>query len=89
MNKIIKAVLLKNDLLLVAEVIEVMADLGEPNCKLVNPYKIVKNTINDEYTLESWPDFTYQNELMVHSDSILTIADPKPSIAEKYFELTA
>jgi hypothetical protein len=26
---------------------------------------------------------------MIHSDSILTIVDPKPEIVEKYLELTA
>jgi hypothetical protein len=36
-----------------------------------------------------WPEITNQTEIMIHSDSILTIVDPIPEIIEKYLELTA
>ena len=39
--------------------------------------------------LTPWPDITDQREMMIHSDSILTIVDPKEEIIEKYLELTA
>jgi hypothetical protein len=79
---------LKVDTVLITEIVEVGSELGEPDCKLINPY-ILKKEIASEYSLEPWLDFTNQKELMIHSDSILTIADPTPKIVEKYLELTA
>ena len=59
------------------------SELGEPDCKLINPYEI-----DAEGNLVPWPEVTDQKELMIHSDSILTIVDPKPEIIEKYLALT-
>ena len=70
----IKCLLLKNDTVLITEIIEVGSELGEPDCKLVNPFKVVDNR------LQPWLDFTDQTELMIHSDSILTIVDPTPEL---------
>ena len=86
MQKIIKCLLLKNDTILVSEIIEVGSELGEPDCKLIDPYKLVRQ--GDLYTLESWIDYSAQKEFMLHSDSILTLADPTLDIVEKYLELT-
>jgi hypothetical protein len=84
MTKTIKCLLLKNSITLVTEIIEVGSELGEPDCKLINPCRI-----DVEGNLTPWPDVTDQTEMMIHSDSILTIVDPKTEIVEKYFELTA
>jgi hypothetical protein len=75
---------LKNDIILITEIIEVGSELGEPDCKLINPYQYL--TKED---LKPWPKITNQTELMIHSDSILTIVEPTPEITEKYLELTA
>ena len=88
MDRVIKAILLKNNIVIVSEIIEVMADIGEPDCKLINPYQLIKQSDTNEYDLIPWIEFTFQNEIMINSDSILTITDPKPTIVEKYFELT-
>lgn len=88
MEKQVKCLLLKVDTVLITEIIEVGSELGEPDCKLINPY-VLKKRITDDYYLEPWLDFTDQKELMIHSDSILTIADPTSKIIEKYLELTA
>ena len=74
----IKCLLLKNDTVLITEIIEVGSELGEPDCKLVNPFKVVDNR------LQPWLDFTDQTELMIHSDSILTIVDPTPELHSEY-----
>ena len=84
MGKTVKCLLLKVDTVLVTEIIEVGSELGEPDCKLINPCKI-----DTEGNLVLWPDITDQREMMIHSDSILTIVDPKPEIIQKYLELTA
>ena len=86
MDPIIKCLLLKNDIVLISEIVEVGTGLGEPDCKLTNPFKLNKQS-NDEYTLETWIDFTNQNEIMIHSDSILTLVDPTSDLLKKYFDL--
>lgn len=84
MEKQIKCLLLKVDTVIVTEIEEIVADLGEPNCKLIKPYEV-----NSEHELVPWPEITDQTELMIHSDSILTIVDPREEIIEKYLKLTA
>jgi hypothetical protein len=84
MDKVIKCVLLDVDNVLITEVIEIVADIGEPNCKLVNPYQFLG--LDD---MKPWPKVTNQKEIMISSDRILTIADPTPEVIEKYLELTA
>lgn len=84
MEKTVKCLLLKVDNVIVTEIVEVGSELGEPDCKLINPYQI-----DAEGNLSPWPDVTDQTEMMIHSDSILTIVDPKEEIIEKYLELTA
>ena len=74
----IKCLLLKNNTVLITEIIEVGSELGEPDCKLINPFKVVDNK------LQPWLDFTDQTELMIHSDSILTIVDPTPELHSEY-----
>jgi len=83
MAKNIKCLLLKIDTVLITEIVEVGSELGEPDCKLINPYEFlsVDNMI-------PWPEITNQTEIMIHSDSILTIVDPTPEIIQKYLELT-
>jgi hypothetical protein len=78
---------LKIDTVLITEIIEVGSELGEPDCKLINPYQFFGV---DEDDLRPWrEEVTNQTEFMIHSDSILTIAEPTPEIIEKYLELTA
>jgi len=84
MDKVVKCVLVNVDVVLITEVIEIAAELGDPNCKLVNPYRFY--SIDD---MRPWPEVTNQRELLIRSEDILTIADPTPKIVEKYLELTA
>ena len=84
MAKNIKCLLLKVDTVLITEIVEVGSELGEPDCKLINPYEFL--SVDD---MIPWPEITNQTEIMIHSDSILTIVDPIPEIIEKYLELTA
>ena len=43
MEQIVKCLLLKNDAVLITEIVEVGADIGEPNCKLTNPFVLKSN----------------------------------------------
>ena len=57
---------------------------GEPDCKLLEPF-----VIGEQDTLSPWlVESTNQNEFMLSSDKILTLVDPKPTLLEKYENLT-
>ncbi len=84
MEKSIKCLLLDIDNVIISEVVEIMADIGEPDCRLINPYQFFS-----EDDMKPWPKATNQTELMVRSSDILTIADPTPEVIAKYLELTA
>ena len=73
-----------NNLKLVTQIEEVApVDIGDPNCKMIEPY-----VVGDQDTLSPWlVEFTSQNEFMISSDKILTILDPKPTLLEKYQNL--
>jgi hypothetical protein len=80
-----KLLVLVNNQILISEIEEVGADIGEPDCKLINPYLL--NV--DEETLSPWlVSVTMQNTFMIQSDKIITITDPKPTLLEKYETLT-
>ena len=84
MERNVKCLLLKIDTVLITEIVEVGSELGEPDCKLINPYQFFG--VDD---LLPWKEeVTNQTEFMIHSDSILTIAEPTPEIIKKYLELT-
>jgi hypothetical protein len=86
MSKIIKCLLLKVDNVLITEIEEIGSDIGEPDCKLINPYQFTL-----EKKLIPWPELelTNQKEIMIHSDSILTIVDPSKEQLDKYQAITA
>jgi hypothetical protein len=68
---------------LVSQIEEVGSELGEPDCKLIEPF-----VIQSDMTLIPWMlDYTPQNVFMIHSDKILTIIDPNNSILKKYEDL--
>lgn len=80
----IKLILLTNNQILVSQIDEVPSELGEPDCKLIEPF--ILNPKDD--TLYPWlADVASQNIFMIHSDKILTITDPKPTLVEKYQNL--
>jgi len=82
-NKQVKGLLLKVDNVVICEVEEIQAELGEPDCKIKNPYQYDKDT-----GLTPWPDFAGQTEMMLRSDDILTMVEPKQEIIDEYLELT-
>ena len=72
-----------NNLKIVTQIEEVLADIGDPNCKMIEPY-----VVGEQDTLSPWlVDCTNQNEFMISSDKILTMLDPKPTLLEKYENL--
>ena len=93
MAKVIKLIVLVNNKILVSEIEEVGSEIGEPDCKLLNPVTLTttdeKLTIQEgKVVLNKWlSNFTKYREFMISSDKILTMADPAPTILEKYMDL--
>ena len=84
MEKVIKALLLTNNQSLITQIDEVGADIGEPDCKMTNPF-----LLKDDGTLEPWLiSISRQDVFMISSDKILTITEPMPTLVEKYESLT-
>ena len=72
---------------IISQVDEVMAeDIGQPDCKLTNPYVI--NTESGKTILEPFMmDLTREKIFMMGSDKILTLAVPTPTLLEQYLNL--
>ena len=71
---------LTTGLTLIATLEELSSELGEPDCKLIEPY-----VVTPEGTVEPWLlNVTNQNEVMISSDKILTLVDPKTPLLAKY-----
>jgi len=79
----IKVLLLLNNQILISQIEEVGADIGEPDCKLVEPF-----VVRSDKTLEPFlSGYTKEKSFMISSDKILTLADPTPTLLEKYEDL--
>ena len=79
----IKILALMNNQILISQIEEVGAEIGEPDCKLVEPYVVTKDKTLEPFLL----DYTRENTFMMSSDKILTLADPTPTLLEKYQDL--
>ena len=79
----IKLIVLVNQQRLVSQIEEIGADIGQPDCKLTEPF-----VVSDDNTLSPWlVESTNQSVFMLSSDKILTLVDPKPTLLEKYQDL--
>ena len=83
MSKVIKILALTNNQILISQIEEVGADIGEPDCKLIDPF-----VIRQDKTMEPFLyGHTKENTFIMSSDKILTLADPTPTLLEKYEDL--
>ena len=79
----IKLIILVNQQQLVSQIEEIGADIGQPDCKLTEPF-----ILGDNNTLSPWlVESTNQSVFMLSPDKILTLVDPKPTLLEKYQDL--
>lgn len=80
----IKTILLVNNVVIISKIEEVVSELGEPDCKLIDPYILNQSSLS----MEPWLlNITTQSEFMISSDKILTITDPTQKLIEKYNSL--
>jgi len=85
MDQVIKILALSNNQILISEVVEVVArDRGRRDCKLINPCFNNEGKMLEPYLM----DYTRDSTLMMGSDKILTLAEPTPTLLEKYIDLT-
>jgi hypothetical protein len=89
MEKTIKILALLNNQILISQIEEIGADIGEPDCKLVKPFLIKDPQLEGlSRTLEPFlMGVTKQDTFMMSSDKIITLADPTPTLLEKYEDL--
>ena len=79
----IQVLYLVNQMILISEIDEVLADIGQPDCKLINPCVIIDGK------LSKWmSDLTPSTEMFMSSDKILTLVDPSPHILKEYNKIT-
>ena len=83
MDKTIKVILLTNNQILISQIEEISTELGEPDCRLIEPFLLNQSSL----TLSSWlMDYTSDNKYMISSDKILTLADPNSDLLKNYLE---
>ena len=83
MEKTIKILVLMNNQILITNIEEVGADIGEPDCKLIKPFLIKEDKTLEPFLL----GYTKQDTFMMSSEKILTLVDPTPTLLEKYEDL--
>ena len=77
----VQVLFLTNQMILIAEIDEVLADIGQPDCKLINPCIIVNGK------LSRWlSDLTINKEMFMSSDKILTLVGPTPKLLNDYIQ---
>tara|TARA_B100002019_G_scaffold10482_1_gene8397 strand:+ start:507 stop:788 length:282 start_codon:yes stop_codon:yes gene_type:complete len=83
-EKIIKLIVLTNNLKLISQVEQVGADIGEPDCKLTKPYEVVLQE-DGKLFLRRWLEgFASDDSFMMSSDKILTLSEPTMQILDSY-----
>ncbi len=79
----VRILVLVDKQILISQIEEKTSELGEPDCKLTEPFIIC-----GDGTLSPWLlDYTMQNDFMISSDKILTIAIPNSKLKTKYEDL--
>ena len=83
MEQEIKILALVNGDVLISGVEEIAAlDIGDPNCKMISPYKIVGKEMSP------WlGDVTDDVDFMICSDKILSLVEPHKSLVDAYLKL--
>ena len=83
-QKVIKLIVLTTGQNLISQIDEVgSADIGQPDCKLTKPFVLTGDSTLEQFLMGS----TRDDAFMIGSDKILTIAEPTPTLLEKYLDL--
>ncbi len=55
----------------------------EPKCHLIDPHEVTGKT---KITLTPWPPLTEETNILLHSDSLLTVVEPTLTLANQYLK---
>ena len=83
MEQEVKILVLVNGDILISGIEEVAAlDIGDPNCKMISPYKIEGKEMSPYLS-----NVTDDIEIMICSDKILTLVEPHKTLVDSYLKL--
>jgi len=83
MENEIQVIVLVSGTIVISRIAAVVSELGEPDCKLINPYQILDGKLTP--WLYQLTDST--DAIMISSDKILTLVDPKDDLLNDYLTL--
>ena len=70
-------------MILISEIDEVISEIGQPDCKLINPCTLIGGKV------ERWMSgVTTDNVMFISSDKIVTLVDPSQNILAEYKKIT-
>ena len=86
--KNVQILILKNEQVVISEVVSVMQEIGEPDCKLVKPKLVVPGDRPDKRIVSWLDEYTDQDAIMIRSDDVLTFVEPTTDLLDYYVTIT-
>ena len=83
MENEVQVIVLVGGTVIISTIAAMVSELGEPDCKLINPYQILDGKLTP--WLYELTDAT--DAIMISSDKILTLVDPKATLLNDYLTL--
>ena len=86
--KNVQILILKNDKAIISEVVQIMQEIGEPDCKLIKPKLLVSGDRPDKWVVPWLDEYTDQDDIMIRSDDVLTFVEPTTDLLDYYVTIT-
>ena len=86
--KNVQILILKNEKVVISEVVSVMQEIGEPDCKLIKPKLVVSGDRPDKRIVPWLDEYTDQDAIMIRSDDVLTFVEPTTDLLDYYVTIT-
>ena len=86
--KNVQILIFKNEQVVISEVVSVMQEIGEPDCKLVKPKLVVSGDRPDKRIVPWLDEYTDQDAIMIRSDDVLTFVEPTTDLLDYYVTIT-
>lgn len=86
--KNVQILIFKNEQVVISEVVSVMQEIGEPDCKLVKPKLVVSGDRPDKRIVPWLDEYTNQDAIMIRSDDVLTFVEPTTDLLDYYVTIT-
>ena len=86
--KKVQILILKTEQVRISEVVSVMQEIGEPDCKLIKPKLVVPGDRPDKRVVPWLDDYTEQDVIMIRSDDVLTFVEPTTDLLDYYITIT-